>query len=98
MPLQRRIPRYGFKNPTRVAYKSINLKQIQGLAEKGKLAAINTEVLIQHGLISKHSRYKILGDGVLKAKLDVAAHAFSASACRAIEKLGGKVVVIDIHA
>ncbi len=98
LPLQRRIPSYGFKNPTRVAYKPINLEQIQGLAEKAKLAAINVEVLLQHGLISKHDRYKILGHGMLKAKIDVAAHAFSASARGAIDKLGGKVAVIDIHA
>ena len=98
LPLQRRIPRYGFKNPTRVAYKPINLEQIQGLAEKEKLAAINAEVLFQHGLISKHDQYKILGHGTLKAKIDVAAYAFSASARGAIEKLGGKVTVIDLHA
>ena len=98
LPLQRRIPRYGFKNPTRVAYKPINLAQLQQLAEKEKLAAINAEVLLQHGLISKNDRYKVLGQGALKTKLEVAAHAFSASARAAIEKLGGQAAMIDIHA
>lgn len=98
LPLQRRIPRYGFKNPTRVAYKSINLEQLQRLAEQKKIAAINPEILIQHGLVSKHDRYKILGQGALTAKVDVTAYAFSASARAAIEKLGGQATLIDTHA
>ncbi|MEM9417127.1 MAG: 50S ribosomal protein L15 [Bacteroidota bacterium] len=98
LPLQRRLPMYGFKNPNRVAYKPINLEQLQQLADKAKLAAINVEVLRQHGLISKNDRYKILGQGELKAKLEVAAHAFSASAQAAIEKAGGQTATIDIHA
>ena len=98
LPLQRRLPMYGFKNPNRVAYKPINLEQLQQLADKEKLTAINVEVLRQHGLVSKNDRYKILGQGELKAKLEVTAHAFSASARAAIEKAGGQATMIDIHA
>lgn len=98
LPLQRRIPMYGFKNPNRIAYKAINLEQLQQLAEKTKLAVINIEVLHQNGLISKNDRCKILGQGELKAKLEITAHAFSASARIAIEKAGGQATIIDIHA
>jgi len=97
LPLQRRLPRYGFKNPTRVAYKPINLEVLQRLAEKEKLASIDASILIKHGLIGKHDYYKILGNGVLKGKIDVCAYAFSASARAAIEKLGGQVTTITIH-
>lgn len=98
LPLQRRIPRYGFKNPTRVAYKPINLEQLQQLAEKLKITVINTEILLQNGLISRNDRYKILGQGELKAKLDVTAHGFSASARAAIEKVSGQATMINLHA
>ena len=98
LPLQRRLPTYGFKHPNRVAYKPINLEQLQQLAEKEKLAAIDAEVLSKHGLISKHDHYKILGNGALKAKVDVAAYAFSASARTAIEKLGGQATILNSHA
>ena len=98
LPLQRRLPRYGFKNPTRVAYKPINLEILQHLAEKEKLVSIDTAVLVKHGLVSKHGYYKILGNGTLKEKIDVCAHAFSASARTAIEKLGGQATTITIHA
>ena len=98
LPLQRRLPRYGFKNPTRVAYKPINLEVLQHLAKKEKLVSIDTAVLVKHGLVSKHGYYKILGNGALKEKIDVCAHAFSASARTAIEKLGGQATTITIHA
>ena len=98
LPLQRRVPRYGFKNPNRVVYKAVNLEQLQRLAEKKELAAIDAAVLARHGLIGKNGLYKILGRGLLKMKIDVAAHAFSASAKKAIEKLQGKATVIDNHA
>ena len=98
LPLQRRLPRYGFKNPTRVAYKPINLEMLQHLAEKEKLVSIDTAVLVKHGLVSKHGYYKILGNGTLKEKIEVCAHAFSASARTAIEKLGGQATTITIHA
>lgn len=98
LPLQRRLPMYGFKNPNRIAYKPINLEQLQQLAEKANLAVINFDVLREHGLVSKNDRCKILGQGELKAKLEVSAHAFSASARAAIEKAGGQAAIIDIHA
>jgi large subunit ribosomal protein L15 len=98
LPLQRRLPRYGFKNPTRVAYKPINLEVLQRLIEKEKLAFIDASMLVKYGLISKHDQYKILGNGVLKEKIDVCAHAFSASARAVIEKLGGQATTINIHA
>jgi large subunit ribosomal protein L15 len=98
LPLQRRLPRYGFKNPTRIAYKPINLEVLQQLAEREKLTFIDTSVLIKHGVISKHDYCKILGNGVLKEKTDVCAHAFSASARAAIEKLGGQATTIATHA
>ena len=97
LPLQRRIPRYGFKNPNRIAYKPINLATLQQLAEKAQLTTIDAQVLAKHGLVNKHSRYKILGSGALKTKLAVMAHAFSASAIAAIEKLEGEVITLNIH-
>lgn len=94
MPLQRRIPKYGFKNINRVEYHGINLDLLQGLAEKLNLTSINQETLVTNGLASKNDRIKILGRGELKAKLEVKAHAFSASAKSAIEANGGSVVTI----
>lgn len=89
MPLLRRIPKFGFKNINRVEYRSINIDVLQQLAENKSLEKIDVETLYQNGLISKNDRVKILGRGELKAKLDVTAHAFSASAIKAIEALGG---------
>ena len=89
---------YGFKNPNRVAYKPINLVLLQQLAEKAQTETIDATVLAQHGLVSKHDRYKILGQGTLTAKLQIAAHAFSDTARAAIEQQGGKATVIDLHA
>jgi large subunit ribosomal protein L15 len=89
MPLARRVPKFGFKNFSRVEYKGINLDVLQGLAEKQNLSVVNREVLIQYGFVSKSDRIKILGRGELKAKLEVTVHAFSATAKKAIEDLGG---------
>jgi large subunit ribosomal protein L15 len=98
LPLQRRLPTYGFKNPNRVSYKPINLDTLQLLAEKHQLNVVDVEVLNQHGLLSKHSLCKILAKGALKIKLDVTAHAFSVAAVEAIEKLGGSVKTLKKHA
>jgi large subunit ribosomal protein L15 len=98
LPLQRRLPRYGFKNPNRFSYKPINLELLQELVEKEKLASVNAAILVGRGFVSKHDRYKILGTGALTAKIDVHAHAFSTSARTAIEKLGGQATIIDVHA
>jgi large subunit ribosomal protein L15 len=92
MPLQRRIPKVGFKNINRVEYVGINLDVLQALAEKFSLTTIDFASLKEHGLISKNDLVKILGRGELKAKLDVSAHAFTATAQKAIEAAGGAIV------
>jgi large subunit ribosomal protein L15 len=89
MPLQRVVPKFGFKNINRIEYKAINLSVLQSLAEAKKLTSVDVQVLIDAGLASKGDRIKILGNGELKAKLNVKAHAFSNSAKEAIEKLEG---------
>jgi large subunit ribosomal protein L15 len=92
MPLQRRVPKYGFKNINRKEYKAINIVVLQTLAEKNKLDKIDIEVLIAAGLISKNAKVKILGKGTIEKKLEVHAHAFSKSAVAAIEAKNGTVV------
>ncbi len=92
MPLQRRVPKVGFKPINRVEYVGINLDVLQGLAEKFSLNTIDFATLQQHGLASKNDLIKILGRGEVKAKLNVTAHAFSASAQKAIEAAGGSIV------
>ena len=89
MPLARRVPKFGFKNFTRVEYKGINLDTIQQLTEKKNLQVITPEVLFEAGIIAKKDKVKILGRGELKVKLEITAHAFSASARKVIEELGG---------
>ena len=89
MPLQRRIPKFGFKNINRVEYKSLNLDSIQALVDNHKLEIVDMDALVAHGLISKRDLVKILGRGELKAKVTVKVHAFSQSAIKAIEAAGG---------
>ena len=91
MPLQRRVPKYGFKNINRVEYKAINLSTLQQLAEAKKLEKIGLIELHEAGFISKTQLVKILGNGTLTLKLDVEANAFSASAEAAITALGGTI-------
>ncbi len=91
MPLQRRVPKVGFKPINRVEYIGINLDVLQGLAEKHNLTKIDFLALQERGLASKNDLIKILGRGELKAKLEVSAHAFSASAQKAIEAAGGSI-------
>lgn len=91
MPLQRRVPKFGFKSFNRVEFKPVNLDTLQSLAEQFNLTSIGMESLISHGIASKNDKIKILGGGELTAKLDVTAHKFSASAVEVIEKLGGSV-------
>lgn len=90
MPLQRRVPKFGFTNINRVEYKGVNLDAIQSLVEKENLDTINLDILIDNGIVGKNDLVKILGGGELKAKLSVEAHKFSASAKKAIEDLGGE--------
>ena len=92
MPLQRRLPKVGFKNINRVEYVGINLDALQGFAEKFNLTTIDFETFRQHGLASKNDLVKILGRGEVKTKLEVKAHAFSATAQQAIEAAGGAIV------
>ena len=94
MPLQRVVPKSGFKNMNRVEYKAINLDVLQQLAEKRNLTTIDLATLIDAGIASKNDKIKILGGGTLSAKLDVKANAFSKSAKEAIEKLEGTTEIL----
>jgi len=89
MPLQRRLPKFGFKSLNRIEYNSVNLDVIQYLVDKHNITDINHEVFVGHGLASRRDRVKILGRGELKTKVNITAHAFSETAKTAIESLGG---------
>jgi large subunit ribosomal protein L15 len=89
MPLQRRLPKFGFKNINRIEYRVINLDVIQKLVEDKNLNEINLEVLIKNGLAHKSNLVKILGRGELKSKVNITVHAFTASAKKSIEEKGG---------
>lgn len=89
MPLVRRVPKFGFKNPFRVQYVPVNLDTIQELATKKGIQSFNLDVFINHGLANKRDKIKILGRGELTGKVDVEAHAFSQKAVKAIEEQGG---------
>ena len=91
MPLQRRLPKFGFKNLKRVEYKPINLSTLEELASKKSLTVINVETLVAAGFISGNDRVKILGNGSVTKALNVTAHAFSQSAEAAIVAAGGSV-------
>jgi large subunit ribosomal protein L15 len=95
MPLQRRLPKFGFKNINRVEYKAINVSTLQSLAEAKGVDVIDINVLKEAGFVSGKDLVKILGNGKLTSKLTVSAHAFSASAKEAIEAQGGSVVIIE---
>ena len=93
MPLQRRVPKFGFTNRNRVEYQGINLDKLQALVDAGKITdTVDMEVLIANRLASKNDLVKILGGGELNAKLNVTVHKFTASAKEAIEKAGGQAV------
>lgn len=94
MPIQRRLPKYGFNNPNRVEYKAINVSVLQALSEKRGLTEITIDTLVDNGLISKRDLVKILGNGELTAKLNVTANAFSQSAKQKIEAAQGTISVI----
>lgn len=93
MPLQRRVPKFGFNNINRVEYKAINLDTVQALAESIGSTVITLEVMRENGLINKSGLVKILGRGEVGVNLQVTAHAFSASSKEAIEKQGGTAIV-----
>ena len=95
MPLQRRVPKFGFKNINRVEFRGINLDVIQGLVDDNKVNTIDIAFLISKGLAHKNDKVKVLGRGELKSKVEIKVHAFSASAKTAIEAQGGAAVSID---
>ena len=95
MPLQRRVPKFGFKNINRKEYQGVNLDTLQKLVDDGKIKdTVNLEVLIENRLAGKNDLVKILGRGELKAKLNVTVHKFTATAKEAIEKAGGEAVTL----
>ena len=95
MPLQRRVPKFGFKNINRVEFPAINLDSIQSLSEKLGVTDISYSVLVDNGLVSKGDFIKVLGRGKLTSKLSIEAHAFSLTAKESIESLSGKVIKLD---
>lgn len=92
MPIQRRLPKFGFTNPNRVEYKPINLSTIQEVVDKKGVKVINVEDLVSFGLVAKKDLVKILGKGELYHAIEVTAHAFSKSAIAAIEAKQGKAI------
>ena len=95
MPIQRRLPKFGFKNPTRVAYKAVNVATLQALSEKLGVKAFDVDSLIAAGIASKGDLVKVLGNGEITAAIEVKANAFSASATKKIEAAGGKAIVSE---
>ncbi|MBL7870002.1 MAG: 50S ribosomal protein L15 [Cyclobacteriaceae bacterium] len=94
MPLQRRIPKFGFKNNNKIYFKAINLDALEDLAQKTKTPAITLQVMIDNGIVGKKDSVKILGRGELKSKVSVEAHAFSTTATKAIENVGGTATTV----
>ena len=95
MPIQRRLPKFGFKNPTRVEFKAVNVATLQALSEKLAVKAIDVDTLIAAGIASKGELVKVLGNGEITAAIEVKANAFSASATKKIEAAGGKAIVTE---
>jgi large subunit ribosomal protein L15 len=94
MPLQRRLPKFGFKNNNKVYFKAINLDALEELTQKTKNASVNLQLMVENGIVGKNDRVKVLGRGELKSKLNVEAHAFSATATKAIESAGGSATTV----
>jgi len=92
-PIQRRLPKFGFKNPNRVEYKAVNLGVLQQLVKSKGISDFNQEVFVENGLASKNELVKVLGTGELSDKINVTAHGFSASAKEAIESKGGTATI-----
>ena len=95
MPIQRRLPKFGFKNPTRVEYQAVNVAALQALAEAAGVKAIDLEVFAAAGYTKAGLPIKVLGNGEITVALEVTAHAFSKSAIAKIEAAGGKTTVIE---
>ena len=95
-PLQRRVPKFGFTNPNRVEYNTVNLDVLQSLYDAKKIKnKVNVDDLVKNGLVQKRDLVKILGRGELKSKFEITANAFSSTARDIIEKLGGKAIIIN---
>jgi large subunit ribosomal protein L15 len=94
MPLQRRVPKFGFKNNNKEIFKAVNLDALEEVAAKANTTALTLAVLIENGVVGKNDKVKVLGRGELKAKVTVEAHAFSATASQAIEKIGGTATTV----
>ena len=94
MPIQRRLPKFGFNNPNKVEYKAVNLATLQALSEKTGLTTITVDTMIENGLIAKKDLVKVLGNGELTIKLDVTANAFSKSSVAKIEAAQGTTTLI----
>tara|TARA_B100000795_G_scaffold90448_1_gene65754 strand:- start:986 stop:1435 length:450 start_codon:yes stop_codon:yes gene_type:complete len=95
MPLQRRVPKFGFTNINRIEHQGINIEKLQALVDSGKITdTVNLDILIANRLAGKNDLVKILGNGELKAKLNITVHKFTASAKAAIEAAGGEAVTI----
>lgn len=95
MPIQRRLPKFGFKNPTRVEFQPVNVSALQKLAEATGINVINLDLLVEAGLAGPNDLVKVLGNGELTAKLEVTADAFSASAKAKIEAVGGTISIAE---
>ncbi|MBI1767777.1 MAG: 50S ribosomal protein L15 [Bacteroidetes bacterium] len=94
MPLQRRVPKFGFKNNNKVYFKPINLDALEELAKTAKSSALSLQLMRDNGIVGKNDMVKVLGRGELKSKVTVEAHAFSATATKAIETAGGSVTIV----
>ncbi|HYI78285.1 MAG TPA: 50S ribosomal protein L15 [Chryseolinea sp.] len=94
MPLQRRIPKFGFKNNNKEYFKAVNLDVLENLAAKTKSDSLNFQTMVDNGIVGKNDKVKVLGRGELKTKVNVEAHKFSTSATQAIEKAGGKATTV----
>jgi large subunit ribosomal protein L15 len=94
MPLQRRVPKFGFKNNNKIYFKPINLDALEELAKTVGSSALSLQVMRDNGIVGKNDMVKVLGRGELKSKVSVEAHAFSATATKAIETAGGSVTIV----
>jgi large subunit ribosomal protein L15 len=95
MPLQRRVPKFGFKNPNKVVFKVLNLDDLQKLSEAYNTNTLDLSFFLQHGLVSKKDKVKVLGRGEVSNGISVTAHAFSESAKSNIEKAGGSTNLVS---
>ena len=95
MPLQRRVPKFGFKNPNRKEFKAVNLYLLEELATKLNVETITKTELVENGIVAKKDKVKVLAKGEITKKIDIEADAFSKTAVSAIEKVGGKVSIIS---